>query len=117
MACFKWGTDDIYRQSLIFSSTTKSNTKPLYHSFMYSLISKPKKIWTNQYASSMQMGNAGSARNADSRHPKICQKLRQHGGLQTDPKGCDGKCDTFHPNACSYMHLTANNLLEIENLV
>ena len=33
-------------------------------------------------------------------HPKICQKLRQHGISQMDPKGCDGKCNTFHPNVC-----------------
>ena len=31
-------------------------------------------------------------------HPKICQKLCQHGDSKLDSKGCDGKCDEFHPN-------------------
>ncbi len=33
-------------------------------------------------------------------HPKICNIFREHGSLSTDKKGCDGKCDAFHPNAC-----------------
>ena len=33
-------------------------------------------------------------------HPRICNKFRQHGSTSTDPKGCDGKCNAFHPNAC-----------------
>ena len=33
-------------------------------------------------------------------HPSICKKFRQFGSLSSDPKGCDGKCNGFHPNAC-----------------
>lgn len=34
-------------------------------------------------------------------HPSICKQFRQFGGKVTDPKGCDGKCGSFHPNACN----------------
>ena len=33
-------------------------------------------------------------------HPSICQKFHKFGSLSSDPKGCDGKCRAFHPNAC-----------------
>ena len=33
-------------------------------------------------------------------HPTICKKFRQFGNKSSDPKGCEGNCDTFHPNAC-----------------
>jgi hypothetical protein len=33
-------------------------------------------------------------------HPTICNKFKKHGSTSTDPKGCDGKCKSFHPNAC-----------------
>ena len=33
-------------------------------------------------------------------HPTVCKKFRQSGSKCSDPKGCDGKCDAFHPNAC-----------------
>ena len=33
-------------------------------------------------------------------HPNICQKFHKFGSLSSDPKGCDGKCSAFHPNAC-----------------
>ena len=33
-------------------------------------------------------------------HPNICQKFRQFGRISNDSKGCDGKCNAFHPNAC-----------------
>ena len=33
-------------------------------------------------------------------HPKICQKFRNHGDRKSDQKGCDGKCNEFHPNVC-----------------
>ncbi len=33
-------------------------------------------------------------------HPSICKKFRQFGSKSTDQKGCDGKCNAFHPNAC-----------------
>ena len=41
-------------------------------------------------------------RNKDCRfdHPNICKKFRQFGSKSTDSKGCDGKCNAFHPNAC-----------------
>ena len=41
-------------------------------------------------------------RNKDCRfgHPDICKKFRVFGSKSTDPKGCDGKCNAFHPNAC-----------------
>ena len=41
-------------------------------------------------------------RNKDCRfdHPGICKKFRQWGSTSNDPKGCDGKCKAFHPNAC-----------------
>ena len=32
-------------------------------------------------------------------HPSICKKFRQFGSISTDTKGCDGKCNAFHPNA------------------
>jgi hypothetical protein len=35
-----------------------------------------------------------------SQHPKICQKYRLNGELKTDPKGCDGRCGSYHPNGC-----------------
>ena len=33
-------------------------------------------------------------------HPAICKKFRQFGSKSSDPKGCEGKCSAFHPNAC-----------------
>ena len=33
-------------------------------------------------------------------HPTVCQKFHNHGSLSSDPKGCNGKCNAFHPNAC-----------------
>ena len=33
-------------------------------------------------------------------HPNICQKFHKFGSLSSNPKGCDGRCNTFHPNAC-----------------
>ena len=33
-------------------------------------------------------------------HPNICQKFHKFGSLSSNPKGCDGKCNAFHPNAC-----------------
>ena len=33
-------------------------------------------------------------------HPVICKKFKLYGSKSTDPKGCDGKCSAFHPNAC-----------------
>ena len=41
-------------------------------------------------------------------HPAICGKFRKHGSTSTNPKGCDGKCKLFHPNACrsSLQHKT-----------
>lgn len=33
-------------------------------------------------------------------HPSICTKFRKFGSKSTDQKGCDGKCNAFHPNAC-----------------
>ena len=33
-------------------------------------------------------------------HPKVCSTFREHGSLSTSKKGCDGKCNAFHPNAC-----------------
>jgi hypothetical protein len=41
-------------------------------------------------------------RNRDCRfgHPDLCKKFKLFGSKSTDPKGCDGKCNLFHPNAC-----------------
>jgi hypothetical protein len=33
-------------------------------------------------------------------HPGICKKFRQWGSISNSTKGCDGKCDNFHPNTC-----------------
>ena len=33
-------------------------------------------------------------------HPQICKIFRQFGIRNNDPKGCEGKCNQFHPNAC-----------------
>ena len=33
-------------------------------------------------------------------HPSVCKKFRQWGSISNSTKGCDGKCDNFHPNAC-----------------
>jgi hypothetical protein len=33
-------------------------------------------------------------------HPAICNKFKKYGSVSSDPRGCDGKCKSFHPNAC-----------------
>ena len=33
-------------------------------------------------------------------HPSICKVFRQFGDKAKDQKGCDGKCEAFHPNVC-----------------
>ena len=33
-------------------------------------------------------------------HPAVCQKFHNFGSLSSNPKGCNGKCNAFHPNAC-----------------
>ena len=33
-------------------------------------------------------------------HPAICKKFRTSGSKSSNPNGCDGKCEAFHPNAC-----------------
>ena len=45
-------------------------------------------------------------------HPAICNKFRKHGSISTNPSGCDGKCKSFHPNACrsSLQHKTCSFL-------
>ena len=39
-------------------------------------------------------------------HPSICKVFRQFGDKTKDPKGCDGKCEAFHPNVCLALHGT-----------
>ena len=43
-------------------------------------------------------------------HPTICNKFRKNGSISTNPNGCDGKCKSFHPNACrsSLQHKTCS---------
>ena len=36
-------------------------------------------------------------------HPSICKVFRQFGDKTKDTKGCDGKCEAFHPNVFSYV--------------
>ena len=33
-------------------------------------------------------------------HPDVCRKFRTYGSKSTDKKGCDGKCNAYHPNTC-----------------
>ena len=33
-------------------------------------------------------------------HPGVCKKFRKWGSISSSTKGCDGKCESFHPNAC-----------------
>ena len=41
-------------------------------------------------------------RNKDCRfgHPDVCRKFKTYGSKSTDKKGCDGKCNDYHPNTC-----------------
>ena len=45
-------------------------------------------------------GNCNRGGECRFEHPTICKKFRQFGTKSSDPKGCDGNCKTFHPNAC-----------------
>ena len=45
-------------------------------------------------------GNCNRGGDCRFEHPNICKKFRQFGIKSSDPKGCEGNCESFHPNAC-----------------
>ena len=45
-------------------------------------------------------GKCNRSKDCQFGHPEICKKFRLLGSKSTNSKGCDGKCDRFHPNAC-----------------
>ena len=64
-------------------------------------------------------------------HPPICNKFRQFGTKNLDDKGCDEKCNQYHPNACRdslknrtcsrtdclFYHLKGTKLVERSNQI
>ena len=66
-------------------------------------IDVPKHTKQNKKKETCQFYTRGHCnRNNECRfgHPDICKKFRQFGSKSTDHKGCDGKSNAFHPNAC-----------------
>ena len=45
-------------------------------------------------------GRCNRARDCRFGHPNVCKKFRLYGSRSTNSKGCDGKCNALHPNAC-----------------
>ena len=55
---------------------------------------------TNELCRFFARGKCNRSKDCRFNHPNICKKFRQFGSVSTDSKGCDGKCNAFHPNAC-----------------
>ena len=55
---------------------------------------------TNELCRFYARGKCNRSKDCRFDHPNICKKFRQFGSVSTDSKGCDGKCNAFHPNAC-----------------
>ena len=45
-------------------------------------------------------GNCKFGKTCRQEHPKVCQKFRSHGLKKFNAKGCEEKCNDYHPKAC-----------------
>ena len=49
-------------------------------------------------------GKCNKARECRFDHPNICKKFRQLGSVSNNKKGCDGKCNDFHPKKVLFLN-------------
>ena len=90
--------DDTIRGSIAGASTSEATeSDQVDHTDQ---VTQPKTPKRKELCRFYARGHCTRSKECRFDHPAICNKFKKHGSISTDPKGCDGKCKSFHPNAC-----------------